>query len=162
MTPPSGNRADQARAVLFWDAVADNAAARAAAAREDLAAAARAELARDGTAPTWRIPGVGTVPLALSIDAVVVADTLTYTRWVAQRYPDEVEQRVRPEFDKWLRRRAAQRGDPPCDDHGEAIPGVRFVAGGAARGVSVRPEPAARESAAAAALAFLDRQGGEG
>jgi hypothetical protein len=153
---PAPNRAEQARLAVFWRSVAAAATDRAAALTGDLEAQARAEYDRDGSAPTWRIPGVGTVPFTLSSDRVDVADEAAYTAWVATRYPTEVVTRVRPTFDEQLRKQLAKRGEPLCDDEGTVIPGLRFVPGGTPRGIQLRPTTEARADASAIANAYLD------
>ena len=156
---PALPRAQLAAEAVFWAAVADEARARGALARESLDMQARQELTRDGIAPTWRIPGVGTVPLALSADRVDVADEAAYTEWVAASHPTEVETivttRVRPAFDAHLRAGAAKRS-AACDEQGQAIPGLAFVAGGTPKGISIRPSTDARAEAAHLAAAALD------
>ncbi|GAA4439679.1 hypothetical protein [Phytohabitans houttuyneae] len=154
MTAP--NRAELAQDALFWSAVADAAKEKAQRARAALDSQARAELERDGVAPTWRIPGVGTVPLSLTSDSVDVTDPDAYLAWVAKRHPTEVETtvHVRPAFDKAVREAAAKRG-APCDEQGEVIPGLTYRSGGAPRGVSIRPSTDARAAAARAAERFL-------
>lgn len=156
MTAP--NRAETARQAVLWTAVAAEARARAAALSAELEAEARTELARDGVAPTWRIPGLGTVPLALSKDRVDVVDEQAYIGWVADHHPSEVEElvRVRPVFDEHLRKQLARRGAELRDEQGRPVPGLAFVRGGQPRGISLRPDPAARQGAASAAAAFLD------
>jgi hypothetical protein len=156
MTAP--NRAMLAQKVLFWKAVADAAALRAQTARAILDRQARAELERDGVAPTWRIPGLGTVPLSLTTDSVDVVNEAAYVEWTRKRFPTEIETvvRVRPAFDKALREAAAKR-KAACDDQGEVIPGLTFRPGGAPRGVSVRPSADATAAAATAAEEFLAR-----
>jgi hypothetical protein len=152
------NRADLAHAAAFWDAVAERAKVRSQEARGVLDAAAREELQREGYAPTWRIPGLGTVPLQLTSPAVDVADEAAYVEWVARNYPGEIEttRRVRPAFDAQLRRGAIKRGDPPTDAEGSVIPGLVYRAGGKARGIQIRPDDAAKEHLASVAEAFLD------
>lgn len=152
------NRAELARMGLFWDQVAEDARRRAREIREQLTADARAELERDGTAPTWRIPGVGTVPLCLTTAAVEVADPVMYTKWVAQRHPEHIEkvERIRPAFDEHLRKTLVARGDPPCTDDGELVPGLRYRAGGEAKSIQIRPDATAKAAAAADAAACLD------
>lgn len=158
-------RATLAQDALFWSAVADAAKEKAQQARAALDLQARAELERDGTAPTWRIPGVGTVPLALTSDSVDVTDPRAYLAWVRDRYPTEIETvvQVRPAFDKALREAAAKRG-AACDDEGTVIPGLTFRPGGAPRGVSIRPSADAKTTAARTAgefLTFATRAAGE-
>lgn len=152
------NRAQLAGLGLFWDSVAEDAKTRSRAAREELNAAAQQELERDGIAPTWRVPGFGTVPLTLTAPSIEVTDPDAYLTWVAERHPDEIEtvRRVRPSFDERIRRSALKRGDPPSTPDGEAIPGLKFRPGGQPRGVQLRPDAQAKEQAALTAHAFLD------
>lgn len=149
------NRAELAHAVLLWEAIAARAGAEAATARAALEADARAELERDGTAPTWRIPGLATVPLGTTKPRVDVVDGDAYMVWLLDRYPDEVQPSVRPAFDIRLRAEAAKLGDPVDPRTGELIPGLRFVPGGQAKGVSVRAADGVKERMAAEAGALL-------
>jgi hypothetical protein len=155
-------RADLACEALLWTSIAAEAKARADAARKQLEDQARTEWERDGVAPTWKIPGVGTVPLALSQDRIVVADPTTYTTWVARTYPTEVEQTttIRPAFDEAFRAGLIGRGDPPCLPDGTVVPGLIYAPGGTPRGVSIRPTGAAKTLFAAEAAARLDKIGG--
>lgn len=150
-------RAQLAAEAVWWDAVAAEAKARGAQAREQLDAQARGEFTRDGIAPTWRIPGVGTVPLALTADRVDVVDEAAYTAWVFEHRPDEVETitRVRPAYDKHVREGAAKRG-AACTADGEVIPGLRFTPGGEAKGIAIRASSDAKDGAAQLATAALD------
>ncbi len=157
MTAPT--RADLAHRALFWTAVADEAKDRARAARSALDDQAREELARDGVAPTWRIPDLGTVPLSLSQPGIGVVDEVAFLAWVRTRYPDEVEAtyRVRPAWQAYLTRRLlARRADPPCDDDGEVIPGLEYRAGGQPVGVRVVATADAKVSALHLARQVLD------
>ena len=54
-----------------------------------------------------------------------------------------------------LRAGAAERGDPPCDESGDIIPGLRYIPGGLPRGVSVRAAAGVRAQLAAEARALL-------
>ncbi|GIJ66274.1 hypothetical protein [Virgisporangium ochraceum] len=152
MTAPT--RADLAHRALFWAAVAEEAKARATAARTQLDEQAKAEYAATGAASTWRVPGVGTIPLSLTQDAVVVDDEAVYLAHVAEAYPTEIEtiRRVRPAFDELLRKSVLQE---PRD-----VPGLRIVPGGRPKGISVRATTSAKESAARLARTFLDNSGG--
>lgn len=152
------NRAERAQMAHFWDSVADDAKIRSQAIRQELTAEASAEFQRDGIAPTWRIPGFGSVPLNLTSDTVEVTDPDAYAKFVAERWPDEVESvlRVRKAFDGRLRASAVKRGDPPTTADGEVIPGLVFRPGGQPKGIQIRPDDQAKELAAHTAHAFLD------
>jgi hypothetical protein len=142
---------------VFWDAVAEQAAARAADQRRLLFEQAREEFEQERIAPTWRIPGLGTVPLALSADRVDVADEAVYTAWVAERHPEQIETivRVRPAFDNVLRKGAAKRG-AACTAEGDVIPGLLFVPGGLPKSIAIRASEAAKGDAAELAVVVLD------
>lgn len=132
------NRAEVARAIAACEALAKEL-------RGALSADAAAEYAEQGTAPTWRMPGL-TVIAATSNDAVSVVDEAVFTAWVAQRYPTEVvtEPTVRPAFRAKLLAEAVKRGDPPCDDEGEIIPGLEYRPGGEFRSIAVKPSSTLR------------------
>lgn len=159
----NSNRADLARQGLFWDSVAEAAREKSRAARAALTEAAVEEFERDGCAPTWRIPGIGTVPLALTSSSVAVVDGVAFLEWVAARYPDEIEHtpRVRPAFADRLLKAAVKLGDPPSTADGEVIPGLTFRPGGQPRGIQIRPDADAKEAAAELAQSFLDERFGE-
>lgn len=57
-----------------------------------------------------------------------ITDEAAFERWVAERYPDQMIQAVRPGFRERLLHAAMQAGDP-VDVTGEVIPGVEVVAG---------------------------------
>ncbi len=78
------SRSDLAHDALLWTAIADEAKARASAVRTELEARAVAESKAEGSAPTWRIPDVGTVPLFLTHPRIDVVDEAAYAGWVEQ------------------------------------------------------------------------------
>lgn len=127
------NREGVAQAVVACERLA-------AALRDALGSDARAELAEQGTAPTWRARHI-TIGTTLTRDAVVVVDDDAFTVWVSRRFPTEVVTStvVRPAFARGLLAGAARRGDPPCTGDGEVIPGVVFRPGGQVRSVSLTP-----------------------
>jgi len=131
------NRAEIARAIVACEAMAKQL-------RVALEADALAEYEEQGTVPTWRLPGLKVVGSTTN-DAAYVADEQTFLAWVQDRYPSEVETvtltRVRPVWQKAFLADVAKRGDPPCDLDGEAVPGVRWIPGGAFGGLAFRPDP---------------------
>lgn len=151
------NRAQLVERAMFFASLATKAKEAADRIRSELEEQARAELESTGAAPTWRIPGVGTIPLALTQDTVDVVDEAAYRAYVATRYPDEVETvtQVRPAFSKQLREQAAKRG-VAVDDEGTVIPGTVFRPGGEAKGISIRPAAPAKEASLELAEAFVD------
>ena len=144
------NRSDLIKAVIWLDQVASQAKSEAAKLRDELAADARAEFDEQGAAPTWRIPDLATVAASVSHESAYVEHEAEFTRWVAERYPHNIAQVVRPAFAKVLLESAAIHyhgadliaADP---ETGEVIPGVAVRPGGVFAGLSIRPTSAARE-----------------
>ena len=150
------NRKDLIARFIWFDEIS-KAAARA---KKDIAANlnadARAEFEEQGTASTWRIPGMATVPQSVTNDAVVVKDEARFVEWVARRYPTEVEMVVREAFrEKLLQDLIRVDADDVCHVEGELVPGVEFRKGGEFIHISVRPTPAAREMFGAVARATM-------
>lgn len=144
------NRAEMTRGIVACETLAKEL-------RAALTADARGESEEQGTAPTWRLPGL-TVSSAMSSDSVAVVDEAAFTAWVAKAYPTEIETvtAVRPAFRAKLLGDAAGRGEPVCAEDGEVIPGVEFRPGGEFRAVSVRPTSALRSQLAAKALDIVE------
>jgi hypothetical protein len=159
MTAPQPvlNKAEMVKTAFFWDKVAEDAKSRADQIRGEMTALARAELERDGVAPTWRIPGFGTLSLGIEQDSVAVIDERAYLKWVERAHPSEVETvtRVRQVWGSHYLKYLAKRG-AVIDDEGTVVPGLEFRPGGAPRGVAIRAEPAAKAETADLARAFLD------
>lgn len=154
---PKLPRAVLAQQAVFWDAVAVQAAARAAEQRRLLFEQARQEFEQERIAPTWRIPGLGTVPLSMTADRVDVVNEPVYVAWVAERHPEQIETtvRVRPAFDNMLRKGAAKRG-AACTAEGDVIPGLLFVPGGQPKTIAIRASEAAKGDATELAVVVLD------
>lgn len=153
------NRADVVKGVLIWDQVAAAAKDKAAALREQLNADARAELAEQGMAPTWRLPGVGTATLPVTQQTAYVADMLALLAWVADRYPSEVEQipQVRPAFQATLAARVVVDGESVVDSAtGEVVPGYAVRAGGEPKSVSIRADDSIKSELRGVAALLLD------
>lgn len=151
------SRAYLAERAAWWKAVAEQAAARAAAAQGQLEDQARAEHTEQGIAPTWRIPGIGTASLAICQDSVSVVDPAAYAKYVEVRYPTEVTTTtvVNPAFDRLLRARLAKSG-AVCDREGSVVPGLQFVPGGRPKHLSLVVPADVKEILAELAGAFLD------
>jgi hypothetical protein len=135
------NRTDRIREVLRLEGLAAAARRRADEHREHLAAEARAELEQQGTAPSWRLPDIGTVTLPLSKLTPVVADPAKLVAWAQQRYPTEVEtiHQVRAAFQGALLARVLCDEDLVVDpDTGEAIPGLTVRPGGTPGQLTIR------------------------
>lgn len=127
------NRADLIRAVAACEAAAKEF-------RAALAADAAAEWESQGTAPTWRLGDV-TVSCSLAHPSIHIFDEPKFLEWVRQFHPDQVETlvRVRPAWQAVFFESVLERGDPPCDEGGEAIPGVQYMVGGSFKSLSIRP-----------------------
>ncbi len=141
------NRADTVKAALIWDQVAAAAKDKAAGFRAELDADAKAEYAEQGTAPTWRLPDIGSVTLPVSIETPYVADMAALLKWAAERYPAEVEQvtQLRNEFVVGLISRVVVSAGLVIDQTtGEVVPGFGVREGGQARSLSIRPTPQAK------------------
>lgn len=153
------NRFEKIRQVLLWEQVAAAARAKAAVHRDELTQDAQAEYAEQGTAPTWRLPDIGTVSLPVSTERVVVADEPTLTAWVAAFHPDEVETltRVRPAFlTALLAECRGDEGGVVWMREGALVPGLAVRPGGQPQSLSFRPSPDAKRVAAAGAERLVE------
>lgn len=147
------NRAEMTRRVLLLEAAAAECRNRAAMVRADLDADARAELAEQGTAPTWRLADMGTWSLPISKETVYVSDEAALLAWVEKHYPDEVQtsKRVRPAFLGGLLGAVETAGDVVCVGGGEVVPGLAVRPGGTPQALRFKPSTDAQKVAAAAA-----------
>lgn len=151
------NRAEHVTTIARLEALATEATQRAAALRSALAADAAAEWAEQGTAPTWRMPDIGTVTLPVSKTNVSVTDHTQLASWVSRTWPSEVELAVRPAFMTALKARMVCDEDVVVDGKtGEIVPGVTVRPGGEPRGLTIRLEPATKSVCADDAAAALD------
>ena len=144
------NRFEVIRRTLMWEQVAAAARAKSTALREQLTADARAEYAEQGTAPTWRLPDIGTVTLPVSKETVYVADEAALVEWVMRNMPTEVEtiHRVRASYLSRLTATARHDGAVVYDDEGTVIPGLAVRPGGQPQSLSFRPTADAKAVAA--------------
>jgi hypothetical protein len=152
------NRQDLITRTLMLEQVAAEARARAAKLREELAADARAELAEQGTAPTWRIPDIGTVTLPVSKETVYVSDEQALLEWVKAQPGDptdviETVERLKPWYVHDLLTLVEGIAEDVViePDTGESIPGLRMRPGGVPGSLSFRPSRDAQAVARAAA-----------
>lgn len=147
------------RQTLLWEQVAAAARAKAAKFREELTADAQVEYAEQGTAPTWRLPDIGTVSLPVSRETVYVTDEAALLAWVKVHYPEEVEtqERVRPAFLGGLIGAVEPAGDVACIPlTGTVVPGLAVREGGQPGSLSFRPSPDAKRVAAAGAERLVE------
>lgn len=153
------NRQELITRTLMLEQVAAEARARAAKLREELAADARAELAEQGTAPTWRLPDIGTVTLPVSTERVYVADEAALLEWARTRHPGAVEtlERIRPSVIAALLETTEPVSDGMVIDpySGELIPGLGVRPGGLPQALSFRPSRGAQEVARMSAEKFV-------
>jgi hypothetical protein len=142
------NRAERLQELLRLEGLITAAKERVGEHRVALNAEATGEYEREGMAPTWRWPDLGTVILPVSKETVVVADPAAVLAWVKERHPSEVEhiEQVRPSFMVALLQRLAPAADIVVDPTtGEMVPGLAVRAGGVPKALSIRPTPAASE-----------------
>lgn len=154
------NRFEMIRQTLMWEQVAAAARAKAAKFREELDAAARAEYAEQGTAPTWRLPDIGTVSLPVSKETIYVTDEAVLVEWAKRDWPGEVVtvEKIRPAFLRVLLETVAVAAGEVAVDagSGEIIPGLAVRAGGTPQALSFRPSSAAKEVAAVGAQHLVE------
>lgn len=156
---PAASRLDRVREVLRLEGLAAAATARAAAVRAVLGEEARAELAREGTAPSWRMPDIGTVALPLSKEAVVVDGPEALLRWVKERHPEQIRttEEVWPAFVAHLLASCTVAGDVAVDPKtGEAVPGLAVRKGGEPKALSITAAKDVKATFAAYGAALLD------
>src|SRR4051812_35331628 len=85
------SRFDRVREVLRLEGLATAAKTRAGEHRQALEDDARAELAREGAAPTWRITDVGTITLPVTAAGLVVDNPAAVLAWCKERHPEQIE-----------------------------------------------------------------------
>ncbi|MFI5839423.1 hypothetical protein ACIA8K_06885 [Catenuloplanes sp. NPDC051500] len=144
------NRAQKIAEIVRLEGIAAAAAGLAKQLRGEIDAEARAELAEQGAAPRWTIPGVGTVYLPLTKPAVTVTDPKAWTAWVRAEHPSEVEtvERVRPASETALLGRLLTEGDVAVDrETGTIVPGLRVRPGGEPGALTLRIDSDARKAA---------------
>jgi hypothetical protein len=128
------NRRERIEQVLRLQALASAALRQAGVFRRALDEEATRELVEQGTAPSWKLPGLGSVVLPVSKEAAFVADPQALAWWVAVEYPDEVQEvtQVRERFVKALLGRGQRRADGSVTDPktGQVIPGLKVRPGG--------------------------------
>lgn len=135
------NRAEATRQVLLLEAAAAQLKERAKTLRSGLDADARAELAEQGTAPTWRLD-IGTWSLPVARESVVVTDQDAFLDWLAEEYPTEVEEIRRPRkafFDVLTQFVVQDGADVVHTRTGAIIPGLAIQPGGTPLTLRFRP-----------------------
>jgi hypothetical protein len=153
------NRTERLQEVLRLEGLAAAASARARVYRDELSLEARDELAREGSAPTWRVPDLATITLAVSKETPYVADDWLLLQWCTDRYPDQVEtvEQVRGTFRSSLLVAGIISGESVVDSlTGEVVPGLAVRPGGVAQSLTIRPSHAAKEVFAAIGERLLD------
>lgn len=153
------NRTERLQEVLRLEGLAAAANARAKVYRDELSVEARDELAREGSAPTWRVQDLATITLAVSREEPYIHDDALLLSWCKDRYPEQVEtvEQVRGSFRVALLGRVLVAGDAVVDDTtGEVVPGLSVRPGGVARSLTIRPSHAARAVFAAMGERLLE------
>lgn len=155
------NRFEHIRRLLVWESVAAAARAKAAGIRDQLAADARAEYEEQGTAPTWRLPDIGTVSLPVSKETVYVADERALLAWVKAFPADDADvietvERIKPWYVADLLRLVQVVDGNVIDDLGTVVPGLAVRPGGTPGSLSFRPSTLAKQVAAAGAERLME------
>lgn len=149
------NRAEATRQVMLLEAAAGRLKEHAKTLRLDLDADARAELAEQGTAPTWRLD-LGTWSLPVSKEAATITDGAALVGWCKRRYPSEIVEVVNPAFQEALLRRLRLDADVAVDPStGEVVPGVGVRPAGVPQSLRFRPAGDALAVADQAAAALV-------
>ncbi len=156
------NRTERLQQVLRLEGIAAAARSRAAVFRAELEQDAIAELDREGAAPTWRMPELGTVVLPTSKEEAYVADPEAFLAWVKERHPEQVRtvEQVHAAYQRTLLATALLDEDAVLEPGtGEQIPGLVARPAGVPRSLTIRPSAEAKAVFAAAAEAWLDGLG---
>ncbi|HCT81102.1 MAG TPA: hypothetical protein DGT23_31945 [Micromonosporaceae bacterium] len=154
------SRAEMVKNILVLEEFAAEAKKLAAAQRLRLDEQARAELAEQGTAATWRLADIATVVLPLSKEKIVVSDADALLKWVKHQRPDEVEivttTRVRPSYLTVLTGTMKVADDVVVDpDTGEIVPGLAAQKGGIPGTLRITAEPGVKAVVGAAVAQML-------
>jgi hypothetical protein len=153
------NRTERLQEVLRLDGIAAAARNRAQEHRAALTDDARAELEREGSAPTWRVSDIGTITLPVSKEEPFVFNETAFLAWCKERHPDQIEhiERVRGAFQASLLAGAfIEEGDVVDGQSGEILPGVAVRPGGQPRSLTIRATPEARAVFDAIGARMLD------
>lgn len=132
--------ADDVRNILILEAFATEATKLAAIRRRSLDERARKQLNEEGIAPSWELPNVAKVTLALTKQALFVADVDKLTAWMGARRPEAVEQvaQLKPGAAAQLVGTLIIDGDVAVDpETGEIVPGIGVRKGGQPKSLSV-------------------------
>lgn len=151
------NRTEKIEGIIYWESVAAQATARAKLLRASLENEAREEYVREGTAPAWKAPMAGAT-LPLTAAEYRVTDERAFAKWVQANRPEHIQTvtRVYDSFQKVFLADMLTRGDVPCTDQGEIVPGVEYVPGGIPKSIQIRPKPGVRQQMEALAEQALE------
>lgn len=152
------NIAEETRNIIALEALAEHAKSLAAEKRAGIDAEARRQLTESGVAPSWAVPELAKVTLALSKTATVVTDTAKLTAWMEDRYPARVEtiRRIREPFLTQFLKTLAVSGDQAVDrETGEIVPGVTVRKGGQPVHLSIKAEPEVKQAMAETVAALM-------
>lgn len=154
------NRADLTKSILLYEQLAGAARDKAAAYRAELTTQAAAEYEQQGMAPSWKLPDVGRVVLPTTEAAAYVTDAGALLKWVAERFPGEIEEivQVNSVFAAALHKRVVVDEDRVVfPDTGEIVPGYGVRPGGVAKSLTITPTADAKGVARAYAEGLLER-----
>lgn len=151
------NRTETTTAIIWLEQLIAQAKSESGKLRDQLGADAKAELDEHGVAPTWRIPDVATISLAVSKQTVYVSDEVAFAAWVQQRYPEQTEVKVRPAWTQVFTERHVLVEPEGLTDSatGEIVPGLAVRPGGLPMSLTIRPSADAKAVFAAVAETSL-------
>jgi hypothetical protein len=154
------NRAERLQELLRLDGLIAAAKARSTEHRVALNLEATGEYEREGMAPTWRWPDLGTVILPLSQEAAVVSDPEALLAWCSERHPEQVFTvvQIRPAYVAALLQGAVLVDGTAADPStGEVIPGLAVRTGGIPKALTIRATPDATAIFTEAGRQMLDQ-----
>lgn len=154
------NRIETVQEVLRLEGIAAAATARAGKYRDELDTQAREELAEQGTAPTWRLPELGTIALPVSKAAVYVSDIDALKKWVEANRPSEITTvtEIRASYQRALLDAVVATPDGVLLN-GEVVPGLSVRPGGVPQSLRFTIAPDVRQVYAVLGDALLDELG---
>jgi hypothetical protein len=152
------NRAEAFREVLRLEAIAEACKNRAGKYRHELDTEAREELAAQGSAPTWRLPDLGTVALPLSKQAIVVDDIAALKKWVQANRPEEIvtTTEIRASYQTALFAAVVVTPDG-VTFNGELVPGLTVKPGGVPQTLRFSPDRETKQVYALLGEHLLDK-----
>src|ERR1700754_1825647 len=131
-------RAELVEQVAYYAAVAAQASKREKEFRERLKAQARDEYVTNGTAATWRMPGLATVSTSTAQGSMEFENPAAVLEFVKEHYPTEIREVVNTACVRTLLDGARFEGDRWVSAAGIPLPAVKVTTGGRFIGISFK------------------------